>query len=83
MNKEELIKKACYLVDLIEDVLAAVESCKPAESLPVYHYKPDEYTPAEDTLAMLKKAFGKPRFLEIAFNAMEQYYKIEQKSGHH
>ena len=44
MDKEELIKKACYLVDLIEDVLAAVESCKPAESLPLYHYKPEEYT---------------------------------------
>ena len=47
MDKEKLIKKACYLVDLIEDVLAAVESCKPAESLPLYHYKPEEYTPAE------------------------------------
>lgn len=58
MDKEKLIKKACYLVDLIEDVLAAVESRKPAESLPLYHYKPEEYTPAEDTLAMIKKAFG-------------------------
>ena len=78
MDKEKLIKKACYLVDLIENVLAAVESCKPAESLPLYHYKPEEYTPAEDTLAMIKKAFGKSRFLEIAFNAMEQYYKIRK-----
>lgn len=75
-DKEKLIKKACYLVDLIEDVLAAVESRKPAESLPLYHYKSEEYTPAEDTLVMIKKAFGKPRFLEIAFNSMEQYYKI-------
>ena len=78
MDKEKLIKKACYLVELIEDVLAAVESRKPAESLPLYHYKPEEYTPAEDTLAMIKKAFGKPKFLEIAFNSMEQYYKIEK-----
>ena len=81
MDKEELIKKACYLVDLVEGALATVEADKPAESLPVYHYKPEEYSPAEDTLAILKKAFGKPRLLEIAFNTMEQYYRLRDYMG--
>ena len=48
MNKEDLIKKACYFIDTIETVLPAVETGKPGESLPIYYYKAG-YIPAEDT----------------------------------
>ena len=76
MNKEDLIKKACYFIDTIETVLPAVETGKPGESLPIYYYKAG-YIPAEDTLAKIKNALGKPEFTEIAFEAMEKYHKIE------
>lgn len=39
MNKEDLIKKACYFIDTIENVLTMVETDKPGESLPIYYYK--------------------------------------------
>ena len=76
MNKEDLIKKACYFIDTIETILPAVETGKPGESLPIYYYKAG-YIPAEDTLAKIKNALGKPEFTKIAFEAMEKYYKIE------
>lgn len=79
MDKEKLIKKACYLIDLIEDVLAAVESCKPAESLPLYHYKPEEYTPAEDTLVMIKKHLVNQNFWKshlIRWNSITRLEKL-------
>lgn len=76
MNKEDLIKKACYFIDTIENVLTMIETDKPGESLPIYYYK-SGYTPAENTLAKIKNALGKPEFTEIAFEAMEKYHKIE------
>ena len=76
MNKEDLIKKACYFIDTIETILPAVETGEPGESLPIYYYKAG-YIPAEDTLAKIKNALGKPEFTEIAFEAMEKYHKIE------
>ena len=81
MDKGDLAKRACYLIDIIEDALAAVEANKPAESLPLYHYKSEEYTPAEDTFAIVKKAFGKLKFLELAFNTMEKYYQLRDYMG--
>jgi hypothetical protein len=81
MDKGDLAKRACYLIDTIEDALAAVEANKPAESLPLYHYKSEEYTPAEDTFAIVKKAFGKLKFLELAFNTMEKYYQLRDYMG--
>lgn len=76
MEKENLIKKACYFIDIIETVLPAVETDKPAESLPIYCYKPG-YVPAEDILARVKNALGKPEFTELAFEEMEKHHKIE------
>ena len=76
MDKEDLIKKVCYFIDIIETVLPAVEAGKPGESLPIYFYK-TEYVPAEDTLAKVKNVLGKPEFTEIAFEEMEKYHKIE------
>ena len=44
MNKEDLIKKACYFIGTIETVLPAVETGKPGESLPIYYYKAGVYS---------------------------------------
>ncbi len=79
-EKEVLIKQACYMIDIVEDALMAVEANKPAESLPLYNFK-NEYEPAEDTKAIVTKAFGKPRFLELAFNTMEKYYQLRDYMG--
>ena len=76
MNKETLINKACYLVDLVEDTLAAVEADKPANSLSKYYFTSD-YLPEEDTHAIISKAFGKTKLLEIFFNTMEKFYQLE------
>lgn len=75
-DKELLINKACYMIDLVEDTLIKVEADKPAGDLPMYNFKLD-YKPEEDTHAIVSKAFGKPRFLELAFNTLEKLYKLE------
>lgn len=76
MDKETLINKACYLVDLVEDTLTAVEADKPANSLSKYYFTSD-YLPEEDTYAIISKAFGKTKLLEIFFNTMEKFYQLE------
>lgn len=75
MAKEELIKRACYIIDTVEDILMAVESDKPAESLPLYNSSrlPE---PEADTKAILTKSLGKARFMELAFNTAEKFYRI-------
>ena len=75
-DKETLINRICYMIDTVEDALMAVEADKPVESLPTYNFKTD-YQPEEDTKAIVTKAYGKPRFLELAFNTSEKYYKLE------